>query len=73
VLRSENHEQGDEQAERRRDLNERRVEAASIVRCVLRDVNRGAAVFAAERQSLEQPQRHEQDWREDAERPVARE
>ena len=44
--------------------------AALVVGRVLGDVDRRTAVLAAEREALEQSERHEQDRREDADRRV---
>ena len=71
ILRHQNDEQRHEQAERGRRLNERGVVAALVVRRMLGDVDRGAAVFAAEREALRHAQRDEQNRREHAERRVA--
>jgi hypothetical protein len=49
----------EEEAERGGRLDEARVVAAAIVGHVLGDVRRGAAVFAAEREPLDQAQRDE--------------
>ena len=65
-------EQREEQPERRRRLDEARVQAALAVRRVLGDVRRGAAVFAAEREPLQQAQRDQQDRRSDANGRVSR-
>ena len=63
---------GEEQAGRGRDLDEARVEAPLVVGDVLRHVDRGPAVLAAERQALQQAQRHQQDRRQDADRRIGR-
>ena len=54
---AEDHEQRQEQAERRRGLDPAGVEAALAVRRMLGDIGRRAAVFAAQRQALQQAQR----------------
>ena len=61
-----------EQAERRRDLDEARVEAAPAVGHVLGDVDRRAAVLAAERESLQDANQQERDRRGHADRGVGR-
>ena len=63
-LHDQDHRQRDEQAERRRDLNEAGVEAALAVRHVLGDVDGRAAVLAAERQALQDADQDQQDRRE---------
>ena len=62
----QDHEQRQEQAERRRGLDPRGVGAALALRRVLGDVGRRAAVLAAERQALQQAQRDQDDRRGDA-------
>jgi hypothetical protein len=52
-LQEQHDHQRDEQAERRGDLDERRVEPALLVGNVLRDVDRRAAVLTAEGQALQ--------------------
>ena len=61
-----------EEAERRGRLDEARVVTAPVVRRMLRDVGRGAAVLAAEREALHQAQRHHQDRRQPADGCVGR-
>ena len=51
---------------------QRGVQAALVVGRVLGDVDRGAAVLAAEGQALEQPQDHQDGRREDADLRVGR-
>ena len=72
---AEDQQQRHEQAERRRGLDPRGVEAALVLRRVLGDVDRRAAVFAAEREALHQAQTDQHDRRDDAartRRPAAR-
>ncbi len=64
--------QREEEADRRRRLDPRRVVAALAVRRVLGDVGCRAAVFAAQREALDQAQRDHQDRREPADRRVRR-
>ena len=64
--------QGREQAECRGGLDEAGVEAAFAVRRMLGDIGRGAAIFATERQALQQSEQNEHDRRGDAHRRVAR-
>ena len=72
VLHDQNHGQRDEQAQRRCDLNEAGVEAALRIRHVFGNVNRRAAIFATERQSL-QDANHQQNYRRgDSDRRVGR-
>ena len=52
----QNHQQRQEQAERRGGLNERGVVAAFAVRRMFGHVGRGAAVLTAEREALQQAQ-----------------
>ena len=54
------HDQGEEEAERGRGLDEARGVAAFVWPGMLSDIGRGAAVFAAEREALAQAQRHQQ-------------
>ena len=68
VRHAEDHQQRQEQAERRRGLDPAGVGAALAVRRVLGDVGRRAAVLAAERQALQQAQRDQDDRRGDADR-----
>ena len=56
----------EEKATNHRDLNPAGVLPALAGRGVLSDVDRRAAIFAAERQALEQPQQHKQRRRGDA-------
>ena len=70
VLHDQDHDERAEQAERRGDLDEARVEAAPVVRHVLGDVDRRAAVLAAERQPLEDADEQERDRRRQADRRV---
>ena len=53
---AEDQQQRHEQAERGSRLDPRGVEAALVRRCMLGDVNRRAAVFAAEREALQEAQ-----------------
>ncbi len=62
----QNHQQGEEQAERRGGLNERGVVTALAVRRMLGDIGRGAAVFATQRKALQQAQRDQDDRGRDA-------
>jgi hypothetical protein len=55
-------EQRREQAERRGGLDPAGVEAALTLGRMFGDIGRGAAIFAAEREALRQPQ-HDQDHR----------
>ena len=64
VLRDQDDEQGDEEAERGGDLDEAGVEAALAVGDVLGDVDRGAAVFAAQGQALQDANQQQSDGRE---------
>jgi len=68
----ENDREGEEEADRRGRLDPRRVETALVVGCVLRDVDRGAAVLAAESEALKKTQRHQNDRREDTDLGVRR-
>ncbi len=68
----QDHDQRQEEAERRRDLDEARIQAALAGRRVLGDVGRRAAVFAAEREALQQAQRDQDDRRRGTDRRVAR-
>ena len=63
---AENEQQRHEQPERRGGLDPRRVEAALVLRRMLGDVDRRAAVFAAEREALHQTQTDQHDRRHDA-------
>ena len=72
VLDQQNHGQRNEQSERCGDLNEAGVETALLIRHVLGDVYRGAAVFAAERQSLQDANHQQNDWRRNTDRRVRR-
>ena len=63
---AEDQQQRHEQAERRGGLNPRRVIAALVRRRVFGDVDRRAAIFAAERKALHQAQADQHDRREDA-------
>ena len=72
VLNDEDDGQRKEQSERRRDLNEAGVEAAPSVRHVLGDIDGGAAVFAAERQSLQHADHEQGDRRGNADGGVRR-
>ena len=53
-------------------LDEAGVEAALVLRRMLGDVDRGAAIFAAQREPLQHAQQDEQDRRGDADRGIAR-
>ena len=68
----EDHEQREEQADRRRGLDPARELAALAFRRVLGDVGRRAAVLAAEREALQQAQADEDDRRRDPDRRVRR-
>ena len=57
---------------RRRGLNPRRVEAALVLWRVFGDVNRGAAIFAAEREALTSRRADQDDRRDDAGRCIGR-
>jgi hypothetical protein len=59
--REPDHDEGEEEAERRRGLNEARGVAAIVRPRVFGDVGGRAAILAAQRETLEQPQAHEQD------------
>jgi hypothetical protein len=59
VPRGEDHRDREQEAERGRGLDERRVQPAPARRRVLGHVGGGAAVLAAEREPLQQPQRDE--------------
>ena len=72
VLHDEDDGQRDEQAERRRDLDEARVEPAAIVGHVLGDVHRRAAVLAAERQPLQHADEQQRNRRRDADGVIRR-
>jgi hypothetical protein len=63
---AEDQQQRHEQAKRRSGLNPRRIIAALVGRCVLGDVDRGAAIFTPQRKALHQPQRDQHDRRKDA-------
>ena len=67
-LGEQDHHQRHEQTHGRGGLNPAGVETAAIGRGMLRDISRGAAIFAAERQTLQQAQRDEHDGRRDADR-----
>jgi hypothetical protein len=64
--------QGEQQTERRRGLDPARGEAALAGPRMLGDVGCGAAIFTAEREALAQPQRHQEDRRQPADRGVGR-
>src|SRR5581483_9891186 len=68
----QDHDERQEEAERRGDLDEARVEAALSVRRVLGHVGRCTAVLAAERKALQQAQRDQDDRRRRADRRIAR-
>src|SRR5262249_9729176 len=53
VLDDQNYGERDEKAKQGADLNETGVEASLMIRRVLGDVNRGAAILAADRQALQ--------------------
>jgi hypothetical protein len=72
ALDRQDHAEGDEEAERGRDLDEARVVAAAGVGHVLGDVHRRAAVLAAEGQALEEAEHEEDRRREDADRRIRR-
>ena len=57
---------------RRRGLDPRGVEAALVLRRVLGDVDRRAAVFTTEREALRQTQTDQDDRRDDAGRGIGR-
>ena len=63
---AEDQEERKEQAERCRGLNPGGVIAALVLRCVLGDVDRRAAIFAAKCEALDEPQRNQHDRRHDA-------
>src|SRR5207342_2917769 len=69
---AQDHQQRQEQAERGGGLDEAGVQAALAVWRVLGDVGRRAAVFAAEREPLQQSQRDQDHWRGDADARVTR-
>ena len=69
---AQHHQQRHEQADGRGGLNPRRIEAALVLGRVLGDVDRGAAVLPAERETLEQAQPDQRDRRRDAPGRVAR-
>ena len=60
-----------EQAQRRGGLDAAGVEPAPVVGRMLGDIGRGAAIFAAERQALQQPQQTSSDRRGHADRGIA--
>src|SRR5262249_4902118 len=64
VLDDQNHSKGDEITKGGGDLNETGVEASLIIRRVLGDVDRGAAILATDRQTLQQSQGDQDNWRE---------
>ena len=72
VLHDQNDDERHEQSERRRDLDEARVEAAPLVGHVFRDVHGRAAVLAAEREALQHANHEERDRRRDPDRPIGR-
>ena len=61
---SDHHQQRREQAQRRGGLDEAGVQPALPLGRMLGDIGRGPAIFAAEREALEQPQRHQRDRRD---------
>ena len=63
-LREQDDDQRQEQAQRRRGLDPAGEEAALVLRRVLGDIDRRAAVFAAERQALQHAQRDQRDGRQ---------
>ena len=69
---TENHRQRQEKAERCGRLDPARVVTALVRRRVFGHICRGAAVLAAERESLREPQRNEQHRRPDADLRVRR-
>ncbi len=70
--RTDYDQQRGEQSERGGGLNPTRVQAALSLRRMLGHVSRGAAVFSAQSQALQQPQRHERDRSRHAHRGIAR-
>ena len=64
--RGDDDDQSREEANRRGGLDETRVETALIVRRMLGDIGRGSAILAAERQTLQDAERDEQDGCGDA-------
>ncbi len=56
TLGTQNHSDGNKQAKSCRNLNEAGIEAAFVVRNVLRNVNGCAAVFTTQRQTLKNAQ-----------------
>ena len=69
---AEHQQQRHEQTERRGGLNPRCVEPALVLGRMLRDVDRRAAVFAAEREALHETKCDQHDRRRDAPRGKAR-
>jgi hypothetical protein len=69
---AEDHDERQDHARSRRDLNPARVVSAAARRGVFRDVSRGAAVLAADGETLQQSQRDQDDRRRDADRRLAR-
>ena len=68
----QDHEQREDDAHRRGGLNPGGIKPAPAVGRVLGDIGRRAAIFAAERQTLQHAHRDEQDRRQNADRLVAR-
>ncbi len=62
-----------EQAERRGGLDEAGEKAAFPLGCMFGDIGGGAAIFAAEREPLDEAEEDKEDRRRDADRRVARE
>ena len=66
ILDDQDDDQRQEQAERRRGLDPGRVEAAPVVGRMFGDIGRRAAIFAAQRETLQHAQRDQDDRRRDA-------
>ena len=61
-----------EEPDRRGRLDPCRVEAALVIGCVLRDVDRRATVLASQRETLSEPQKHEDDRSDDPDLCICR-
>jgi len=66
LLGEQDHNEGNEEAEGRGDLNEAGVEAALVIGDMLGHVNRRTAVFTAEGQPLQDTNENQRDRREPA-------
>src|SRR5687768_17081696 len=73
ILQTDNDGERNEKSERSGNLNKAGVKPALLIRHVLGDINRRAAVFSAERETLQNANQNKQNRRENSDLAVSRE